>query len=55
VIDTVALDEEEVPMRFEAVTLNVYAVDDERPVTMIVPEPACVKRAVIDPGVEVAV
>jgi hypothetical protein len=35
-----ALDAVEVPCGFVAVTVNVYAVFDVRPVTEIVPEPA---------------
>ena len=35
-----ALDEEDVPTLFEAVTVNVYDVDGVKPVTVIDPEPA---------------
>jgi hypothetical protein len=50
-----AADATEVPWEFVAVTVKVYAVEGDRPVTEIVPEPACVIDVVIPPGEDVAV
>ena len=50
-----AADATEVPIAFVAVTVNVYKVEGDSPVTKIVPEPACVIVAVIPPGEDVAV
>jgi hypothetical protein len=55
VIEALALELEEGPTLFVAVTRNVYAVDAVRPVMVIEPEPAWLTVPVKDPGVEVAV
>ena len=55
VMELEAADADEAPTEFKAVTVKVYAVEGDRPVTEIVPEPACVMVAVILPGFEVAV
>ena len=47
-------DASEAPIALVATTVNVYAVVALSPVIEIVPEPACVSIAVIDPGLEVA-
>jgi hypothetical protein len=44
-----------VPTAFVAVTVNVYEVPFVKPVTLIVPEPACDIVPVIPPGLDVAV
>jgi hypothetical protein len=44
-----------VPRALVAVTVNVYAVPTVKPVTVIVPEPACETVPVIPPGEDVAV
>jgi hypothetical protein len=44
-----------VPKALVAVTVNVYAVPTVKPVTVIVPEPACETVPVIPPGEDVAV
>ena len=54
VMELEALDATEVPAEFIAVTVNVYAVAANNPVTEIVPEPACEISPVIEPGVDVA-
>jgi hypothetical protein len=43
------------PTLLVAYTLKVYAVPAVKPVTAIVPEPACDKVPVILPGVDIAV
>ena len=48
-------DASESPIALWATTVNVYAVVALSPVIEIVPEPACVSVAVIDPGLDVAV
>jgi len=55
VMEPDAADASEVPIAFVAVTVNVYGVAGDNPVSEIVPEPACVMVAVILPGFEVAV
>jgi len=54
-IEFEAEDAVEVPAEFVAVTVNVYRVPAVRPVTEIVPLPACEIVPVIPPGEEVAV
>jgi hypothetical protein len=44
-----------VPRALVAVTVNVYAVPSVKPVTVIVPEPACETVPVMPPGEDVAV
>ena len=43
------------PVVFVAVTVNVYEVPAERPVTLIVPESDCDRVPVMPPGLDVAV
>ena len=43
------------PAAFVAVTVNLYAVPDVSPLTMMVPEPACDSVPVVPPGIDVAV
>jgi hypothetical protein len=55
VMELEAADADEVPTEFKAVTVKVYAVAGDKPVTEMVPELACVIVEVMPPGEEVAV
>jgi hypothetical protein len=54
----IEFDEElfdELPTEFVAYTINVYDVDSDKPLTVIVPEPACDTEPVNPPGLDTAV
>jgi hypothetical protein len=55
VIELLAAEAAPVPIAFAAVTVNVYAVFCDSPVTLIVPEPACESVPVPPEGLDVAV
>jgi len=55
VIELLAALGELVPIAFVAVTVKVYEVLAERPVTLMVPEPAWLRVPVMPPGLLVAV
>jgi hypothetical protein len=54
-IDADAADQAEAPAELKARTTKVYSTSEFRPVIKKVPDPACTKTKVRDPGVDIAV
>jgi len=54
-IDADAADHAEAPAELNARTVKLYSTSGSRPVIEKVPDPACTKTKVIEPGVDITV